>query len=187
MGSYSLIEVVEIIEDNDGKVEPHQCEDEDAEKEKEPAAVTLKTRDDNYAHICRAPSSWPGCREPWGALSRVHRGPQQALSCPMEREQSSPGEFLRLDPCYKKMDHHPLQHAKKLRMPGWGGQPLWQDCLLSYAAAPKSRLGLRMQEGTGSQVLCPSSRVICWLAERATVPQSCHWSGEPADCSCLRS
>lgn len=59
--SYLLVEVVEIIEDNDGKVEPHQCEDEDAEKEKEPAAVTLKTRDDNYAHICRAPRRWPGC------------------------------------------------------------------------------------------------------------------------------
>lgn len=60
MGSYSLIEVVEIIEDDDGKVEPHQCEQEDAEEEKEPAVVALKARGDSYAHTCRAPSPWPG-------------------------------------------------------------------------------------------------------------------------------
>lgn len=121
------------------------------------------------------------------ACSGVHRGPQQALSCPTEREQSSPGEFLWLDPCYRKMDHHLLQRAKKLPMPGWGGHLLWQDCLLSYAAALGSRLGLWTQEGRGSQVLCPSSWVICGLAERATVLQSCHCSGEPAECSCLGS
>lgn len=44
-GSYSLVEVVEIIEDDDGKVEPHQCEEKDAEEEEEPAAVTLKARE----------------------------------------------------------------------------------------------------------------------------------------------
>ena len=95
VGSYSLIEVVEIIEDDDGEVEPHQCEEEDAKEEKEPAAVTLKSRDDSYAHICRAPSPWPGCRDRWGAPS-LQQGAQgvtealaswvQALSCPMERE-----------------------------------------------------------------------------------------------------
>lgn len=61
VGLYSLIEVVEIIEDDDDKVEPHQCEEEDTEEEKEPAAVALKARDDSCAHICRAPSPRPGC------------------------------------------------------------------------------------------------------------------------------
>lgn len=50
MGSYSLIEVVEIIEDDDGEVEPHQCEEEDAEEKKEPAAVTLKARGQLCTH-----------------------------------------------------------------------------------------------------------------------------------------
>lgn len=61
MGSYSLIEVVEIIKDDDGEVEPHECEEEDEEEEEEPAAVTLKARDQTYAHTCRAPAPWLGC------------------------------------------------------------------------------------------------------------------------------
>lgn len=44
VGSYSLVEVVEIIEDDDSEVEPHQREEEDAKEEKEPAAVILKTQ-----------------------------------------------------------------------------------------------------------------------------------------------
>lgn len=43
-GSYLLIEVVEIIENDDCEVEPHQCEEEDEEEEKEPAAVALKAK-----------------------------------------------------------------------------------------------------------------------------------------------
>lgn len=61
MGSYSLIEVVEIIEDDDGEVEPHECEEEDKEEEEEPAAVTLKAKDCSYAHTCRAPTPLLGC------------------------------------------------------------------------------------------------------------------------------
>lgn len=86
-----------------------------------------------------------------------------APCCPMEREQSSPGELSWLDPCYRKMNQHLLRQAKKLPMPGWGGQPLWQDCLLSHAAAPGSRLGLWTWKGAGSRVLFPSSCVICGL------------------------
>lgn len=43
------------------------------------------------------------------ACSRVHSGSQWALSCPVEREQSSSGELFWLDPCYRKMDQHLLQ------------------------------------------------------------------------------
>lgn len=50
MGSYSLIKVVEIIEDDDGNVEPHQREEEDTEEEEKPAAVTLKTRERTNMH-----------------------------------------------------------------------------------------------------------------------------------------
>lgn len=60
VGSYSLVEVVEIIEDDDSEVEPHQREEEDAEEEKEPAAVILKTRDESYTHNLRSPSPQPG-------------------------------------------------------------------------------------------------------------------------------
>lgn len=112
--------------------------------------------------VVETPREHPAC-------SRVHRASQQAraswvqaLSCPMEKEQSSPGELFWLDPCYKKMDQHLLQ-AKKLPMLGWGGQTLWQDCLLSHAADRGSRLGLWTQEGAGSQALFPSSWVICGL------------------------
>lgn len=61
--------------------------------------------------VFEAPGEHPGC-------SRVCRGSQQALaswvqapSCPMEKEQSSPGELFWLDPCYSKMDQHLLQAA----------------------------------------------------------------------------
>lgn len=60
VGSYSLVEVVEIIEDDDSKVEPHQREEEDAKEEKEPAAVILKAKDESYTHTLRAPSPQPG-------------------------------------------------------------------------------------------------------------------------------
>lgn len=50
VGSYSLIKVVEIIEDNDGNVEPHQREEEDTEEEEKPAAVTLKAREKTSMH-----------------------------------------------------------------------------------------------------------------------------------------
>lgn len=60
VGSYSLVEVVEIIEDDDSEVEPHQREEEDEEEEKEPTAVTLEARDESYTHTFRAPSPWPG-------------------------------------------------------------------------------------------------------------------------------
>lgn len=56
VGSYSLVEVVEIIEDDDSDIEPHQSGEEDTEEEKEPAAVALKARDESYTHILRAPS-----------------------------------------------------------------------------------------------------------------------------------
>lgn len=58
--SYSLVEVVEIIEDDDCEVEPHQGEEEDAEEEKEPAAVILKARDESYTRTLRAPSPQAG-------------------------------------------------------------------------------------------------------------------------------
>lgn len=54
VGSYSLIEVVEIIEDDDGNVEPHKCEEEDTEEEEKPAAVTLKARERTSMHT----SAW---------------------------------------------------------------------------------------------------------------------------------
>lgn len=54
VGSYSLIEVVEIIEDDDGNVEPHKSEEEDAEEEEKPAAVTLKARERTSMHT----SAW---------------------------------------------------------------------------------------------------------------------------------
>lgn len=60
VGFYSLVEVVQIIEDDDSEVEPDQCEEEDAEEEKEPAAVILKARDESYTHSLRAPSPQPG-------------------------------------------------------------------------------------------------------------------------------
>lgn len=50
VGSYSLIKVVEIIEDDDGNVEPHQREEEDTEEEEKPAAVTLKAREKTSVH-----------------------------------------------------------------------------------------------------------------------------------------
>lgn len=81
--------------------------------------------------VAETPGEHPAC-------SRVHRASQQqavssqvqALSCPMEVEQISPGELFWLDPCYRKMDQHLLliQTTKKLPMADWGGQPLHQDC-----------------------------------------------------------
>ena len=54
------------------------------------------------------------------ACGRVHRWSQQALaswvwalSCPTEREQSSPGEVFWPDLCCRKMEQHLLQQAKK--------------------------------------------------------------------------
>lgn len=58
--SYSLVEVVEIIEDDDSEVEPHQGEEEDAEEEEEPAAVILKARDESYTCTLRAPGPQAG-------------------------------------------------------------------------------------------------------------------------------
>lgn len=78
----------------------------------------------------------------------------------MERDQSYPGCLFWLDPCYTKMDQHVLPQTKNLPMPGWGGQPLWQDCLLSHAALHGNRQGLWTEEGAGSQLPFPSSWMI---------------------------
>lgn len=47
---YSLIEVVEVIESDEGKVEPGQGEEAHAEEEEEPGTVALQTEGGRKQH-----------------------------------------------------------------------------------------------------------------------------------------